>query len=89
MRDYERRRADQIRAHLLIALGNRCALCGSKRHLEFNHLFRRAWSPNRFNRYQRLLRYRRESDLGLINLLCRSCNASFRPLPITDSHVPF
>ena len=79
MRSYEITRADVIQKELKKILGGQCAHCGTKRKLEFNHIFRRTWQANRFNRYQRMLKYRRESACNLINLLCENCNRSFRP----------
>jgi len=79
MKPYELARADAIRSELLAALGSRCAICGSKRKPEFNHIYGCEWQHNKLNRYQRLLRYRKEAALGLLNILCRSHNAAYRP----------
>ncbi len=78
MRPYELRRADELRKELIAQLGKRCAECDATRRLEFNHKFQRTWRAADFNRYQRMLKYRREIALGWINILCRSCNASHR-----------
>lgn len=74
--------ADRIRAQLLDIYGNRCSQCGASNgeaHLEVNHIYGRDWKPNNICRYRRFLRYRREAQQGLINLLCPECNGSYRP----------
>lgn len=52
--------------------------------LEINHKFGRDWEPRKTSRWQRAIIYRREAAEGLLNLLCRSCNGSYRP-----PRVPF
>lgn len=89
MKPYEICRAYAIRRELIKTLGGECAECGSKRKLEINHIFERTWKANRFNMYQRMLKYRKEAELGIVNLLCESCNKCYRPLPLTNSVTPF
>lgn len=89
MRAYEHRRAYEIRVELVDKLGGRCAKCGRKDCLEFNHIYERTWQHYQFNMYQRMLKIRKEVELNLIDLLCRSCNAVYRPRPVTESAVPF
>lgn len=82
MRPYEHKRAQEIRQELITLLGKKCAECGSKRKLEFNHVYNRTWTANHYNMYQRMLKIRKETQAGIINLLCRTCNAAYRPLQL-------
>lgn len=43
--------------------------------LEFHHLKGRDWPLTKKSRWQRLAIVAREIELGLIAVLCRSCNA--------------
>jgi 5-methylcytosine-specific restriction endonuclease McrA len=79
---WESARADKLRAKLFELLGRCCAECGDTFQLEVNHIYRRDWQPRKLSKYRRNLRYLREAKEQLVNLLCRSCNASYRPLPL-------
>jgi len=83
-----RRRENSVRCYykrrneLIEKLGGRCVgvlrngkTCGTQWRLEFDHLQPRTWEPRRLSRWARMARYWREADAGLIQLLCRSCNA--------------
>lgn len=65
-------RAD--RNNLIYYLGGKCAHCGSKENLEFDHLGPKDWEPEDLNRWTRLKRYEKEYDKGKIQLLCSTCN---------------
>ena len=69
--------ADKKRAELIAKLGGKCALKGDGKcngEIEFHHPFGRDWKLEDFSRWQRVIKYRRESDLGLIELRCRYHN---------------
>lgn len=73
-------RVDLLRDMLIEALGNICAKCFSGEDLEINHLDGCTWDQRPVGRAARILRYVREYRAGVrLNVLCRSCNASFRP----------
>lgn len=67
------------RAALIAKLGGRCAKCGGRWRLEFNHPKGRDWDPARLNQRSRIARYEREAARGLVDLGCRRCNAGFDP----------
>lgn len=69
------RRYRRGRRRLIDELGGRCAWCGRRSRLEFDHLEPRDWQPEKTARWVRLARYRREAAAGKVQLLCRSCNA--------------
>ena len=68
--------ADEKREELIKTLGGKCAKCGTRSHLEFDHPNGRDWEPSKHSRWQRIINYRREAELGQIRLLCLSCNAN-------------
>ena len=69
--------AEQIRQQLLKQLGSCCAICGEDktRRLEFDHPAGRDWEVEKYNRYNRMLRYQKEAAEGKLRILCRRCNA--------------
>ena len=81
------RLADQVRTRLFELLGPTCGLCGCDLHgvaWEVNHLYRRDWVPRKRNRYDRNLRYWKEAQQGLVNVLCPDCNCIYRPVPMPE-----
>lgn len=83
--------ADRIRAQLINQLGGKCSECGvveGEVHLEINHIYGRDWMPSKQSRYHRWLRYRRESNLKLVDLRCPECNQVYRPIRNYDPN-PF
>lgn len=78
----ESARADKLRAELFEMLGGKCAECGDTFQLEVNHIYARSWKPSKLSKYRRNLRYVREAREGLVNLLCKTHNAVYRPLPL-------
>lgn len=73
-------RIDLLKRLLLQHLGGCCAHCGTTRRLEVNHIDGTTWVQRPLGREQRWLRYLDEVRSGVrINLLCRSCNAAYRP----------
>ena len=69
--------ARRARAELLAALGGACVQCGESRarRLEFDHITPATWERNRLDTSGRISRYRAEAAAGLIQILCRRCNA--------------
>ena len=62
---------------LLEALGGRCAVCGTRRRLEFDHVDGCTWVQRREGRENRLRRYLAEFRSGVrLRVLCRSHNGS-------------
>jgi len=84
--------ADRIRAQLFADLGPLCAECGidlTTTDWQVNHIYKRDWSPRKRSRYQRHLRYRKEAERGLVNLLCKRCNEEvYRPVPMPTEAAP-
>lgn len=62
------------RLRLLAQLGGKCAKCGKKKHLEFDHPNGRNYQPSKLSRHGRLARYRRDAAAGNLRVLCRKCN---------------
>lgn len=65
------------RVQLLEELGGRCERCweDDRAVLEFDHISgRRSWSASGLSTDQRMIRYRREAKLGLLQVLCKGCN---------------
>lgn len=69
----------RARVALIRELGGYCNLCGETclKKLEFDHInpATRRWQCCREGSYKRMLLYRIEHKLGLLQLLCRRCNA--------------
>ena len=92
---YHNALAERLRARLFELLGPFCAECGCDlrgKPWEVNHIRPRAWMPRKLCRYRRNLRYWREAQEGLVNLLCKECNAVFRPradAPLHSVGEPF
>jgi hypothetical protein len=61
---------------LIKSLGGKCTWCGRKRDLEFDHIYGTTWIVRDVAYTTRLRLYSEEIVQGLIQLLCRSCNAS-------------
>lgn len=68
--------AKQARQRLIEDLGGRCVKCGTVDCLEFDHIDPRSrrWEAHREGSYKRVLLYRVECRMGLIQLLCEKCN---------------
>lgn len=93
---YRSHLATRLREHLFNLLGPYCAECGCdlrSKAWEVNHIYGRDWSPRRLSFYRRNLRYWREAQEGLVNLLCRPCNLAYLPKPlpsvVINSNDPF
>jgi hypothetical protein len=81
-------RAAEIKTHLINALGDRCDLCGSGEALEIDHVDGRKWRLSSVSSHRRWKRSLEEFENGVrLRLLCRSCNASYRPP--TYEEAPF
>lgn len=74
------KRAAADRVKLIESLGGKCVEpgCGETDagKLEFDHIEPRNWVTRNHNQLTRIRFYQREERLGLIELRCRSCNAS-------------
>jgi len=66
------------RAALIELLGGVCqdGFCFEIERLEFDHPNGRDWEPRCLSRLQRITRYEVDAEAGLIQLLCRSHNAT-------------
>lgn len=82
--------AQKIRDELIKKLGGFCVLCGEDdpAKMEFDHTHGRDWTPNKLSYRQRLTRYRREAEQGLIRLLCGTCNREQRKKNDNGAFVP-
>lgn len=69
--------AVKARRRLVFELGGRCELCRSTvlDDLEIDHKYGRTWTPREVSSSARVSRYRREARLGLLRVLCKSCNS--------------
>lgn len=61
-----------------MALGGCCALCGTVEDLQFDHIYGARYRHNELSYCARMIRYRRESELGQLRLLCGTCNLKER-----------
>lgn len=74
-KEYQAEWRRKYRQRLVDELGGVCAKCGTDRKLEFHHARRRTWITRDLPIHSRLARYKHEIAEGVIELLCRSCNA--------------
>jgi 5-methylcytosine-specific restriction endonuclease McrA len=72
MRRHRRRK----RKELIDFLGGKCRRCGKTKQLEPHHKQPRLWRSREVWSNQRLKKYLQEARAGLLELLCRGCNAS-------------
>lgn len=75
------RRKAEVLALLAGPEGPKCSLCGRKDRLEPDHIYGRTWSPRKIAAGTRWRKYLEDARAGLLRLLCRSCNAKYRPAP--------
>jgi hypothetical protein len=69
-------RIESIKEDLYSILGRMCVACHSCQCPEFDHIHGRTWQPRELSQLQRYQRYLAEAQKGLIQILCRHCNAS-------------
>lgn len=67
--------AKRERERLIQELGGACAYCGARRRLEIDHIKGTTWVLAKKSRWMRVVIYRREAMNGLLQVLCRHCNA--------------
>lgn len=67
--------AKRERARLIKRLGGACAYCGARSRLEIDHIYGTTWRLAKKSRWMRVIIYRREAREGLLQVLCRHCNA--------------
>lgn len=76
---YEKRKeyARKSRLRLIVALGGKCVHCGTTERLEFDHINpdSRTWDLRRAGMFYSMTLYWRDYRAGLLQLLCRHCNA--------------
>lgn len=68
--------ARKARKALRLELGNECALCGTKRHLEFDCITPQGDAHHKFDTSHRMSFYRQQHLRGNLRLLCQKCNGS-------------
>lgn len=83
LRQYRRRR----RA-LIVKMGSICRYCAAQKHIEFHHTQPKDWIPSKTSRLQRIRNYERDYAKGVLQLACRSCNATFGVVDYDDPN-PF
>jgi len=71
-----KRRAAERRAELIAKLGGKCKCCGSTEDLEIDHINGRTWNLREKSSDVRIAIYEREAKQGLLQILCKPCNAS-------------
>jgi 5-methylcytosine-specific restriction endonuclease McrA len=67
--------AREARAALVEELGGVCAQCGATERLELDHIVGRDYAIDKLSSHCRIRRLRDEASRGLLQVLCRSCNA--------------
>lgn len=60
---------------LIEELGGCCVWCGKTTRLELDHIEGRTWKPSLVSWHRRIRRYRDEAAAGLLQVLCKTCNA--------------
>lgn len=75
------RRADNRRyacqrTLLILLMGSKCEYCQERRpwKLEFHHIKRSDWRPDKTSRHRRIKLYMRDWSLGICVLACGRCN---------------
>lgn len=67
------------RFRIITELGGKCRnpKCGETKYekLTFDHIFGKDWEATGLSTDQRMCRYKKEHKLGLLQLLCLSCNS--------------
>jgi len=66
--------AQRKREDLIEKLGGKCVKCGTREDLEIDHINGRDWNPREYSQKGRVIRYCREFVLGLLQVLCGTCN---------------
>jgi hypothetical protein len=77
-KSWAQRRVAELKDTLFNLLGRECVACHECRcaRLEFDHIFGRTWQPREMGSVKRMEKYLAEAQKGLIQILCRHCNAS-------------
>lgn len=68
--------AAEKRGQLIKDLGGKCAICGTRKNLQIDHIYGRDWEIRSKSRWQRQIIYRREFEQGLLRCLCAAHNAN-------------
>lgn len=89
----QREWAIKARLELIELLGGMCELCWSRDELEIDHPHGRKWHIRKVDQSMRIALYRKETQAGLLRVLCKSCNSSPENRPVrkktTDANDPF
>lgn len=78
--------ANRRKAALIVELGGCCWACGSLGPLHVDHPYGRDYQPRKLSFAHRIITYWKEYKLGLVRLLCESCNDSRRYNGVTLPH---
>ena len=68
--------ARQARERLTTILGGQCVFCGTQENLTFDCIKPRGHEHHKFATDKRMTFYRREFQMGNLQVLCASCNSS-------------
>jgi 5-methylcytosine-specific restriction endonuclease McrA len=64
----------KIRAHFIKLMWSKCAYCGSKEQLEFDHIYPSKISMSKLGTSKRVWHWFDELAKGNLQLLCARCN---------------
>lgn len=81
----------KARRALIRELGGKCELCPCRdiERLEIDHKFGKTWRSRSISSSSRVCRCRREAKLGLLRVLCKSCNSRYRWWETYAGHVEY
>lgn len=72
--------AQRMRRWLVKQLGGACALCGSNRKLQVDHVRGRSWRLTDYSQRGRVRKYLEEFHAGVeLRCLCKPCNGGYNP----------
>jgi len=82
------------RTLLILLMGSKCAYCQERRpwRLEFHHLKRPTWRPQKTSRHRRIRLYMKDWSENALVLACGRCNKTKGQPPVEDpkdGEIPF